>query len=112
MSTSTLSISRKSQVKVSTFSALVLLIFSLTPLNNAAQAVDPAPTITSLTPNTGAITGGTSVVVTGTNFNAANIATVLFTSGTTAIPVPFVVNSATQLTLTTPVKKQRVLLPW
>ena len=102
MSTSTLSISRKAQVKVSIFSALVLLIFSLTPLNNAAQAVDPAPTITSLTPNTGAITGGTTVVVTGTNFNSANIATVLFTSPTGSTVVPYVVNSPTQITLTTP----------
>jgi Concanavalin A-like lectin/glucanases superfamily/Protein of unknown function (DUF2793) len=54
----------------------------------------PAPTITSFTPSSA--TPGAPVVITGTNFTG--------TAGITigATPVSYVVNSATQITLTTP----------
>ncbi|MFO0599593.1 MAG: IPT/TIG domain-containing protein [Myxococcaceae bacterium] len=55
-----------------------------------------APTITSVTPNTGSILGGTSVVIAGTNF--ASVATV--TIGGAAATVT--ARSATSLTVTTP----------
>lgn len=56
----------------------------------------PAPTVTSVAPNAGPTTGGTSVTITGTNF-----------SGTTAVtfgatPGAFTVNSATSITATAP----------
>ena len=55
------------------------------------------PTVTSVAPNAGPATGGTSVVITGTNFFGSPI--VLFG----AVPAPVVVlNSPTQLTASTP----------
>jgi len=57
----------------------------------------PAPTLTSITPNNGLITGGTLVTVTGSNFvNGAKL-----TFGNQKLVTTFV--SATQLRITTPV---------
>ncbi|WP_322788755.1 beta strand repeat-containing protein, partial [Sphingorhabdus rigui] len=56
-----------------------------------------APTISSVSPNNGAIAGGTSVTITGTNFSGT--ASVRF--GTEAA-TSFIVNSATQITAVTP----------
>jgi hypothetical protein len=56
----------------------------------------PAPSITSLSPNTGTSAGGTSVSITGTNFTGAT--SVLF--GTTA--ASFSVGSSTSITATSP----------
>ena len=56
----------------------------------------PAPTISGVSPNTGPTTGGTLVLITGTNFQTG--ATVIF--GSTAATVTFV--SSTQLKATTP----------
>lgn len=56
----------------------------------------PPPTVTARSPTSGAITGGTSVIVTGTSFTSASA--VKF--GATA--ASFVVNSATQITATAP----------
>ena len=56
-----------------------------------------APTIVSLTPTSGATAGGTSVVITGANFNSATAVSF----GGTAVS-SFSVDSATQITATVP----------
>jgi len=57
----------------------------------------PVPTITGVTPNNGPTTGGTSIIITGTNFVGVSSVTVGGTS------VPHTVNPAgTQITATTP----------
>ncbi|SFT59959.1 putative Ig domain-containing protein [Mesorhizobium sp. YR577] len=56
-----------------------------------------APTITSISPTSGPTTGGTSVVITGTNLTGATAVTF---GGTATIS--FTVDSATQITATTP----------
>ena len=56
----------------------------------------PPPTVTGLSPSTGATAGGTSVVVTGTNFTGV---TAVRFGGTNAL---YSVNSATQITATSP----------
>jgi hypothetical protein len=61
------------------------------------QVVNPAPTVTSITPTTGSQAGGTAVTITGTGFLAG--ATVKF-GGTLATNVSVV--SATSITATTP----------
>ena len=55
------------------------------------------PTVTGITPATGTTAGGTSVVITGTNFKSGS--TVTF--GTTNV-VTFTINSLTQITATSP----------
>jgi hypothetical protein len=59
----------------------------------------PAPTVTSVSPNSGPDTGGTSVTITGTGFDSG-VTNVTF-GGTAATGVTFV--SSTQITVTTPV---------
>lgn len=61
-----------------------------------AYTFDPLPTLSALTPNRGTIAGGTSVAITGANFQ--NGATVNF--GGTNVAVTF--NNSTQLTVTSP----------
>ena len=56
----------------------------------------PAPTVASVSPNFGPQAGGTSVVITGTNLSGATA--VLFGATTAS----YVVNSATQITATSP----------
>lgn len=56
----------------------------------------PAPTITGLTPNIGPTAGGTSVVITGTNFTGATGVTFDGLAGTCTV------NSNTQITCSTP----------
>jgi hypothetical protein len=58
----------------------------------------PVPTLTSITPNSGPVTGGTTVTLTGTGFTGA---TAVFFGILPAIS--FTVNSATQITAVTPV---------
>ena len=58
----------------------------------------PAPTVTGISPTSGTTTGGTSVVITGTNLTGAT--SVLF--GSTA-GTGVTVNSATSITVTSPV---------
>jgi hypothetical protein len=48
---------------------LVLLLFSLLPAVALAQEDHPAPKIRSITPNSGPESGGTIVLITGTNFD-------------------------------------------
>ena len=57
----------------------------------------PSPTITGLVPNSGPTTGGTSVVITGTDFTGATAVTFGGTAGAS-----FTVDSATQITAVTP----------
>ena len=57
----------------------------------------PAPTVTSVSPNSGTTAGGTAVTITGANF--ATGATVMFGS---AAATSVVVVSGTQITATTP----------
>ncbi|WP_161495018.1 autotransporter domain-containing protein [Caulobacter sp. BP25] len=66
--------------------------FSLT--NNAAAT---PPTVTGISPTSGTTAGGTSVVITGTNFTGATAVSF----GATAAS-GFTVNSATQITATSP----------
>jgi len=63
----------------------------------AAPTPTPAPAITSVSPTSGPDTGGTSVVITGTNFSGA---TAVSFGGTAA--TSFTVNSGTQITATSP----------
>ena len=57
----------------------------------------PAPAITGLAPTSGPAAGGTSVIITGTNFTGATAVTF---GGTLA--TSFTVNSATQITAVSP----------
>jgi IPT/TIG domain-containing protein len=66
-------------------------------LSNGYTYRNPAPTVTSITPNTGTTAGGTSVTIRGTGFLAG--ATVSL-GGTTATAVNVV--SSTSITATTP----------
>ena len=60
---------------------------------------DLVPTVTSLSPSTGPVTGGTTVTVTGTGF----LSNATVTVGGTAVPGANVtVNSATSITIVTP----------
>jgi hypothetical protein len=61
-----------------------------------AASSAPAPTVTSVSPNSGPATGGTAVTITGTNFVSGATVTL---GGTAATNV--VVTSATQITATT-----------
>ncbi|MDR6769124.1 hypothetical protein J2W88_004432, partial [Acidovorax delafieldii] len=56
-----------------------------------------APTVTSISPTAGPTGGGTSVVITGTNFTGATAVSFGATAAT-----GFTVNSATQITATAP----------
>ena len=60
------------------------------------NAVAP-PTITTVSPSIGSVSGGLSVTITGTNFTGATAVTFGSTAATT-----FTVNSATQITCTSP----------
>jgi hypothetical protein len=59
--------------------------------------IAPVPTITGLAPNLGPVAGGTSVVITGTNFTGATAVSFGTVAATT-----FVVNSDSQITVTAP----------
>ncbi|HEY3324272.1 MAG TPA: C10 family peptidase [Planctomycetota bacterium] len=59
--------------------------------------VVPVPTISSVSPNSGPLLGGTSVTIVGTNFTGATSVDFGTVSATT-----FTVNSATQITATSP----------
>jgi IPT/TIG domain len=63
---------------------------------SAAFTYVPPPTVTGIAPNKGSTAGGTSVVITGTNFTGATL--VNFGTGSAS----FTVNSATQITATSP----------
>jgi uncharacterized protein YhjY with autotransporter beta-barrel domain len=82
----------------STTDSFTLLGDSITDVIQVnVTVVHPTPTITSISPTSGAAAGGASVVITGTNFTG----TTAVTFGATAAPT-FTVNSATQITVTVP----------
>ncbi|MBV4533714.1 autotransporter domain-containing protein [Pseudomonas sp. SWRI107] len=66
-------------------------------LTNAYTYVTPAPTLSSINPNSGSTAGGTSVTLTGTNLSGATAVTF---DGVAATGL--VVNSSTSVTVTTP----------
>ena len=69
---------------------------------NGFTYLAPLPTVTSVSPASGSTNGGTSVVITGTNF--VNVTGVEFSlnGGGTMAATSFVVNSPTQITAVTP----------
>jgi hypothetical protein len=72
------------------------LVASIAGTSRDAHAQVPAPTVTSISPNSGPATGGTPVTITGDNFIRA---TAVRFGGT---PASFTVNSATSITATSP----------
>ncbi|MGE5397460.1 MAG: choice-of-anchor D domain-containing protein [Chitinophagales bacterium] len=77
-------------------------------LNGVGDGIVPAPTITSINPNSGPVTGGTSVTITGNNFSAPASVTI---GGAAATEVA--VTSSTTITAQTPpgtVGSQNVLV--
>src|SRR5262245_15280244 len=66
-------------------------------LEGKAQAQSVPPTVANVNPNTGPTSGGTSVTITGTNFSGATV--VRFGNNAAG---SFTVNSATQITATSP----------
>jgi hypothetical protein len=79
--------------------AFACALASMLASAGAALAV-AGPTVTSLSPTSGSVDGGTVVVITGTNFVAGASTSVAFGSGNAA--TTFMVNSATQITVTAP----------
>ncbi|GAA3048724.1 hypothetical protein GCM10010464_11220 [Pseudonocardia yunnanensis] len=67
------------------------------PVNIIYQGTTTPPTITSIAPSSGPTTGGTVVTITGSGFTGATAVSFGGTPATT-----FTVNSATQITATTP----------
>jgi hypothetical protein len=69
----------------------------------ASSATGTAPTVTSVSPNTGPTTGGTSVTITGTNFVAGATVVIGQGKGTTGAIAATSVNvvSSTEITATT-----------
>lgn len=67
-----------------------------------SDAPPPAPTISGISPSSGPLVGGTSVTITGTNFTGAT--DVAFGS-VSVDAASFTVNSATQITATTPAQE-------
>jgi len=80
-----------------TASVLVTTPGGTNAANSLFTYVTPAPTVTSVNPNTGPTTGGTSVTITGTNLTGATSVKFGSTNATS-----FTVNSATQITATSP----------
>src|SRR5262249_42159534 len=77
--------------------AVFVVLLSAVGLEGKAQAQVGPPTVANVNPNTGPTSGGTSVTITGTNFSGATA--VSFGSNAAG---SFTVNSATQITATSP----------
>ena len=69
---------------------------ALAPNIYTYSTVTPQPTISGISPNSGPTSGGQTVVITGANFVGVNSVSIAGTS------VSYTVNSATQITATTP----------
>jgi large repetitive protein len=69
---------------------------------------EPAPTVTSVSPNSGPVAGGTTVAVTGTGFEGSGFSTTQVTVGGIHVTAPcgpapcFTLNSATSITVDVP----------
>jgi len=70
---------------------------SATLTNGFTYGAPPAPTVSTITPNSGTTAGGTGVTITGTNFNAGATVSIGLTAATNVV----VVNSTT-ITASTP----------
>jgi len=77
--------------------AVFVVLLCAVGLEGKAQAQSVPPAVTNVSPNTGPTSGGTSVTITGTNFSGATA--VRFGSNAAG---SFTVNSATQITATSP----------
>src|SRR5215471_14475435 len=77
--------------------AVFVVLLCAVGLEGEAQAQFGPPTVTNVNPNTGPTPGGTSVTITGTNFSDATA--VRFGNNAAG---SFTVNSATQITATSP----------
>src|SRR5438132_12734756 len=77
--------------------AVFAVLLCAVGLEGEAQAQFGPPTVANVNPNTGPMQGGTSVTITGTNFSGATA--VRFGSNAAG---SFTVNSATQITATSP----------
>lgn len=73
--------------------------------NGVAYTYIAVPTLTAIAPNTGPVTGGTTVVLTGTNLTGATAVNFGATPATS-----FVVNSAMQITAVAPVGSAGAIL--
>ncbi len=82
---------RKNLFRIFFLFAITFLAFTSTP------AFAQLPTITSINPNQGVITGGTPITITGTNFDGTTDVTIAFASCTSIVVV-----SPTQITAVTP----------
>ncbi len=71
--------------------------FSTSTSNTVSQTIVAHPVVTSLSPSTGPTTGGTSVIITGSNFTGATAVTFGGVAATS-----FTVNSDIQITATSP----------
>jgi hypothetical protein len=71
--------------------------YAIAGMSDRYFSIVQAPTVTGLSPTRGSTTGGTSVVITGTNFSG-----VMGVSFGGASATSFLVNSPTQITATTP----------
>src|SRR6516162_3151416 len=77
--------------------AVFVVLLCAVGLEGKAQAQSVPPAVTNVSPNTGPTSGGTNVTITGTNFSGATA--VRFGSNAAG---SFTVNSATQITATSP----------
>src|SRR5499433_3669799 len=77
--------------------AVFVVLLCAVGLEGEAQAQFGPPTVTNVNPNTGPTSGGTSVTITGTNFSG--VTAVRFGSNAAG---SFTVDSATQITATSP----------
>ena len=82
---------RKNLFQIFFLFAITFLAFTSTP------AFAQLPTITSINPNQGVVTGGTPITITGTNFTGTTDVTIAFASCTSIVVV-----SPTQITAVTP----------
>ncbi len=101
------SVTRVSHVSKIARLALVLLLslFGLSVIGVGAADAASAPTVKSLAPASGSTAGGTSVVITGTNFgSSAGSVTVTF-GGVPA--TSFTLTSATKITAVSPALRRR-----
>jgi hypothetical protein len=92
-----LKIALQGRVTLPLAGALFFVLLCAIGLKDNAQAQVAPPTVTNVNPNTGPPAGGTSVTITGTNF--FGVTAVLFGSNAA---ISFTVNSATQITATSP----------
>ena len=90
-----LSPARFSRVLAAIVTAVAAISLSLTPI--CAQAAQPS--VTTISPASGSVSGGTALTITGTDFTGATGVTIGGVAGTS-----FSVDSDTQISVTTPAR--------